>query len=217
MQKSARLLLYSTGQMLGIFGGFIGVSIVLAWLLGGTDNLFGNYLIACTMMAMIFSGLLGTNAAGSLVNVGLALGATRRGMWGAMQLNLLVMAAGSLAIQCCTDWFLSRYPQAVSLNLSITGATLPLYLAALLFLFNAGALGGMVESKPAKAAVGLCWVLGFAAVTGFGLVRSLGWMDRATEALALAAATGVCAVGAAVCMVLLHRQVKRVQVRAIRG
>lgn len=82
MLKSARFLSRSMLNNLGILFLFEGACAAGVLALKDSDNIFGTYLGACTMMILIIVMVMGANWTQSLVQVGLAMSGTRRACGG---------------------------------------------------------------------------------------------------------------------------------------
>ena len=117
MLKSARFLSRSMLNNLGILFLFEGACAAGVLALKDSDNIFGTYLGACTMMILIIVMVMGANWTQSLVQVGLAMSGTRRGMWGAIQLNLLAVTAGGVALQAVVDRVITAHGTRFALSL----------------------------------------------------------------------------------------------------
>ena len=174
MLKSARFLSRSMLNNLGILFLVEGACAAGVLALKDSDNIFGTYLGACTMMILIIVMVMGANWTQSLVQVGLAMSGTRRGMWGAIQLNLLAVTAGGVALQAVVDRVITAHGTRFAMNLPAAGFTLPLLVALILLVGNLGALSGMMKVTWTKVVFIIVMILAVVAGLVLGMGQTFG-------------------------------------------
>ncbi|WP_418666089.1 hypothetical protein [Allofournierella sp.] len=212
MLKSARFLSRSMLNNLGILFVFEGGCAAGVLLLKDSDNIFGTYLGACTMMTLIIVMVMCSNWTQSLVQVGLAMSGTRRGMWGAIELNLLAAAAGGLALQAVVDRVIAAQGTRFAMNLPAQGFTLPLLAALLLLVGNLGALTGMLKVTWMKVVFIIVMMLAVVGGMLLGMAREFAWFRPGLQGPVLGAAAGASLVLAAGCAAWLHKKLRTAQV-----
>lgn len=212
MLKSARFLSRSMLNNLGILFLFEGACAAGVVAFGDSDNIFGTYLGACTMMILIIVMVMGANWTQSLVQVGLAMNGTRRGMWGAIQLNLLAVTAGGVVLQAVVDRVINAHGTRFAMNLPAAGFTLPLLVALILLVGNLGALSGMMKVTWTKVVFIIVMILAVVAGLLLGMGQMFGWIKPGSTAPVMAAATGASLVLAGGSAAWLHKKLRTAQV-----
>lgn len=215
MLKSARFLSRSMLNNLGIVFLFEGVCAVGVALIGNAENIFGTYLGTSTMMILIITMIMGVNWTQILLPLSLGMGSTRKGMWGAIQLNLAGAALGGVLLQAALDQVADRWAPRVSMSLPARGDTLLLLVVFLLLVGNLGALTGMMKVAWAKVLFVLVLMLTVLAGTLLGMGGHLGWLDADTRGPVIFWTTAVCLALTAVCAAWLHKRLRTVQVQAM--
>lgn len=106
MLKTVRVLIRgSLWQYLAVTLGFV-VITVGGVALFGSDNLFGTYLIANSLLCMMFYLMSGIALGSIWPGLCLSMGATRRQFYAGVQLTMLLGLAGYLAVSAgtCAAW-----------------------------------------------------------------------------------------------------------------
>lgn len=215
MLKSARFLSRSLLNNLGVLFLFEGGCAAGVMVLRNSDNIFGTYLGSCTMMILIITMVMTSNWTQSLVQVGLAMGGTRRGMWGALQLNILAAVAASVALQAIVDRVIAANGTRFAMNLPAQGFTLPLLVCLMLLTGNLGALVGTMRVTWAKVVFMIVMMLALVVGLLLGMAREFEWFRPSLEAPVLGGAAAVSLLLAAGCAAWLHKKLRTVQVLAM--
>lgn len=129
---------------LGVLFGFV-VFCLVSTALFGPESLFANYLRGGIMMFFIISPILSSSLVRSLVNIGLAMGAVRKSLWGTMELAIAAQALVCLPMQAMLDWGAAAFmPEDAKsfLTLSPEGVS---GLALFLLLWAMGAMGSWLS------------------------------------------------------------------------
>ena len=219
MFKSTRLLVRSNLLSVGAMMGFVVLCSLVVLFTGKGDNIFGTYTSTGTLMSAIMLMVTGTQLASLLLNLGLSMGATRRGMWGALQLNLLGAVALCVLTQVWLDWVLRkvegiRFMMSLQANL----ATGPLLVAALLMVGNLGILCGLVKRMWVRV---VTIVVGMMAVAGTFIAGVIVGLKNETPGLVVGQpawvvwATLACLVAAAGCSLAVYLKLRKAQVNSM--
>lgn len=213
MFKSSRLLFRSTWQNVGILVLFEGVCCLAVLLLKNADNIFGTYVGACTMMSLIIVMMMGLNWTGQLVNVGLSMGATRKGMWSAIQLNLLVGTLICVLVHFMTEQA-NRIDFRVLMSLKPEGVSLVILIGLTLLAGNAGALLGMIPQTWGRTLlmIGLVAVVVFATLCAMS--STFEWFDASTLFWVQWGSAAASFVLAAVCSAAVYVKLRVAQVQS---
>lgn len=129
---------------LGVLFGFV-VFCLVSTALFGPESLFANYLRGGIMMFFIISPILSSSLVRSLVNIGLAMGAVRKSLWGTMELAIAAQALVCLPMQAMLDWGAEVLtPEEAGLSLTLPARGLS-GLALFLLLWAMGAMGSWLS------------------------------------------------------------------------
>lgn len=218
MLKSTRLLVRSNLLSIGGMMGFMIICSMVVLVTGKGDNIFGTYTSSGTLMGAIVLMVAGTQLASLLLNLGLSMGATRRGMWGALQLNLLGAVALCVITQVWLDWVLSQVEIRFMMSLQANLTTGPLLVAALLLVGNLGILCGLVKRMWVRV---VTIILGMMAVAGTFISGVIVGLKNETPGMVLGQpgwvlwATLGCLAAAAGCAVAVYLKLRKAQINAM--
>lgn len=168
---------------LGVLFGFV-VFCLVSTALFGPESLFANYLRGGIMMFFIISPILSSSLVRSLVNIGLAMGAVRKSLWGTMELAIAAQALVCLPMQAMLDWGAEVLtPEEAGLSLTLPARGLS-GLALFLLLWAMGAMGSwlsLVEKTSWKifgwGLVMLLYIAYMAAMIAHMIFSFFGMMD----------------------------------------
>ncbi len=200
---SAQTLLFLLAFVLVCLGGLA---------LFGPDSFLGSYVQGGVIMFLILCAVSGGSLARSVVNIGMVMGATRKSIWGALQLMLLAQAACCLPMQAMMDWGADRWLRGQGgLVLAVPSAVAPLALFLLLWALSiTGAWLSVVESTAWRV---LGWIGIVFAYFGYVAVcvihNVLGWLAADTLMWGIAACGLVMGIAASAA---LYIKCKTVQV-----
>lgn len=108
----------------------------------GAESYFATYLRGGVMIFFIMNPILSSSLVRSLVNIGLAMGAVRKSLWGTMELAIAAQALVCLPMQALLDWGAAVFmPEEAGLTLTLPARGFS-GLALFLLLWAMGAMGG---------------------------------------------------------------------------
>lgn len=165
MFKTTRFLLKNTLANISIMALLVLGSCLIVWVSGSMNSFFATYVQTSSLVLAMIVFISAVGGTASLLNIALSMGATRRGMWGAVQLNLCIVTAISLAVQTVANTVENTLGSRgrFSINIQLNGSGILLFILIMMTMGNMGALIGVLRSNRGKIIAIVACVVGVAA------------------------------------------------------